>query len=136
MLVRCACCVVAPVVWSMDWLRTFPPQVQANRLKEKAAEKKANMNTLKNVRASGAGPMDERAMDAMLAATGAPKRSDASPRGRDGGPAKRNKKRERKDATYGYGGKKKHVKDNTADSLADFGMSKGRMKMGPKKKRF
>lgn len=81
--------------------------------------------SLRKGRGGTAGPMDDKALDQMFKSTSAPAGDKGS---RRGDAPKKNFKRERKDEKWGHGGKKKHLKDNTRESIDDFSVTRGRSK--------
>ena len=90
-------------------------EVAAERLKAKAAEKRALTDTLKQWKrhrgdAEHAGAARERALEAAVAPGRAPPR-----------PGAQSFKRRGKEGKYGHGGQKRYLKDNTARSSADMG---------------
>jgi len=99
-------------------------EVASERIKAKAAEKRAHTDTLKQWKrhrgdAEHAGASRERALEAAVA-----------PPGRGGGgaggsrapprPGAQSFRRKGKESKYGHGGQKRYLKDNTARSSGDF----------------
>jgi len=110
--------------------RKFAKQVQAEKAKERAAEKKATEESVtewrkQRARAGGSGAVDAgKGLEKVLAATG--RAAIAEARGqRPGGPAaggpKRgpSRKRQHKDTKFGFGGRKRNAKENDTKSAKD-----------------
>jgi rRNA-processing protein EBP2 len=108
--------------------RKFAKQVQAERVKEKAAERKAQELAVTQWRkqrskdSGGTGPVDSGAgLEKVLQSTG----KEALRSFREG----KNKRRMAKDKKYGMGGQKRNIRSNTGESSADtrgFSMKKNR----------
>ncbi|EUC47308.1 hypothetical protein COCMIDRAFT_24788 [Bipolaris oryzae ATCC 44560] len=116
-------------------LKKFGKQVQVAKMQERAKEKRDTMekiNTLKRKR-QGADITSTNEEDLFdVAATAEDSKSDRRA-GRGGADGKAfNAKRQKKDAKYGFGGKKRHSKSNDAQSSADGrGFSVRKMKGKP-----
>ncbi|RYN29104.1 hypothetical protein AA0113_g5871 [Alternaria arborescens] len=112
-------------------LKKFGKQVQVAKLQERAKEKKdtiEKIQTLKRKR-QGADITATNEEDLFDVAATAEDPKDKRGRGADG---KAFNKRAKKDSKYGFGGKKRHAKSNTAESSADgSGFSARRMKGKP-----
>lgn len=116
-------------------LKKFGKQVQVAKMQERAKEKRDTMekiSTLKRKR-QGADITSTNEEDLFdVAATAEDSKSDRRA-GRGGADGKAfNAKRQKKDAKYGFGGKKRHSKSNDAQSSADGrGFSARKMKGKP-----
>ena len=113
--------------------RKFAKEVQAERQKQRTQERKATEEAVTKWRKSRRGKTgiagtedDDKALEAMLAKPG--KQLAAA-----GKPApKLNRKRQRKDEKFGFGGQKRQRKANDASSAADMSkFSGGRNKQVP-----
>ncbi|KAI7358607.1 hypothetical protein KC357_g6109 [Hortaea werneckii] len=120
-------------------LKKFGKAVQVAKLQERDKAKRDTLdkiNALKRKRQSGNDALTANEDDlfdvALDDAAGAPsKKGDKRSSGDGAGP---NRKRQKKDERFGYGGKKKYSKSNDAKSAGDMsGYSTKRMKAGPKK---
>ncbi|KAK4250221.1 eukaryotic rRNA processing protein EBP2-domain-containing protein [Corynascus novoguineensis] len=120
-------------------LKKFGKQVQVQKLQERAKQKRDNLekiNLLKRKRQDGgsaalgateADDLFDVAVDNELKSAGNSKKRSAS--GDSRGPP--NAKRQKKDAKYGFGGKKRHLKSGDAMSSGDLSsFSAKRMKSG------
>jgi len=114
-------------------LKKFGKQVQVAKLQERAKEKKDTIEKIQTLKRKRQGAditatHEEDLFD--VAATADDDKSDRRSRGGAGG--KDFNKRQKKDSKYGFGGKKRHAKSNTAESSADgSGFSARRMKGKP-----
>ncbi|KAI7529985.1 hypothetical protein KC331_g14919 [Hortaea werneckii] len=121
-------------------LKKFGKAVQVAKLQERDKAKRDTLdkiNALKRKRQSGNDALTANEDDlfdvALDDAAGDPssKKGDKRSSGDGAGP---NRKRQKKDERFGYGGKKKYSKSNDAKSAGDMsGYSTKRMKAGPKK---
>lgn len=96
--------------------RKFSKEVAAERTKQRAAEKRATLDAVKQFkkhRKEQGGVTeakdDDRLLEGMLKSTKAPEGKF---------PPKKSRRRQGKDEKYGFGGKKRGSKKNTADSSA------------------
>jgi rRNA-processing protein EBP2 len=111
-------------------LKKFGKQVQVAKMQERAKEKKETLekiNLLKRKRqgAEIGNTKEEDLFDIALD-------NDTKPSDRRRSDGKPDTKRAKKDQKYGFGGKKRHAKSNTAESTADGrGFSAKRMKGKP-----
>lgn len=119
-------------------LKRFGKQVQQEKLKERAKDKRDMLDKVKSLKrkrqGEGLTTTNEEDMFDVLADEAAPSekpnRRDKRDRGGRDGP---NSKRQKKDSKYGFGGKKRFAKSGDATSSADMtGFSTRRMK-GQKK---
>ncbi|KAI4937327.1 uncharacterized protein J4E92_002057 [Alternaria infectoria] len=114
-------------------LKKFGKQVQVAKLQERAKEKKDTIEKIQTLKRKRQGAditatHEEDLFD--VAATADDDKSERRSRGGAGG--KDFNKRQKKDSKYGFGGKKRHAKSNTAESSADgSGFSARRMKGKP-----
>ncbi|KAI7353169.1 hypothetical protein KC320_g4069 [Hortaea werneckii] len=121
-------------------LKKFGKAVQVAKLQERDKAKRDTLdkiNALKRKRQSGNDALtanEDDLFDVALddaAGNSSSKKGDKRSSGDGAGP---NRKRQKKDERFGYGGKKKYSKSNDAKSAGDMsGYSTKRMKAGPKK---
>jgi len=111
--------------------KTYGKQVQAEKLKERKAQQKSDIGLLQRMKKRGAGVSSTEILpdepDWGAPDLGASRarggRGGSSPGGRSGsfgaGRGRSNKRKEGKEAKFGFGGRKGRAKQNDADSAAD-----------------
>ncbi|KAI4650303.1 uncharacterized protein J4E79_009572 [Alternaria viburni] len=114
-------------------LKKFGKQVQVAKLQERAKEKKDTIEKIQTLKRKRQGADITATHEEDLFDVAATADDDKSERrGRGGAGGKDFNKRQKKDSKYGFGGKKRHAKSNTAESSADgSGFSARRMKGKP-----
>ncbi|KAM0698335.1 hypothetical protein Q7P36_001801 [Cladosporium allicinum] len=117
-------------------LKKFGKAVQVAKLQERDRTKRDTMdkiNSLKRKRAGGADLNDkEDNFDVALEDAAVTEKKDRAERKAKGAEAGQNRKRQKKDEKYGFGGKKRHAKSNDAKSSSEMGgFSAKRMKGKP-----
>jgi rRNA-processing protein EBP2 len=117
-------------------LKKFGKAVQVAKLQERDRTKRDTMdkiNSLKRKRAGGADLNDkEDNFDVALEDAAVTEKKDRADRKAKGAEAGQNRKRQKKDEKYGFGGKKRHAKSNDAKSSSEMGgFSAKRMKGKP-----
>ncbi|KAJ2501225.1 RRNA processing protein [Coemansia sp. RSA 1972] len=100
-------------------LRKYGKQIQQEKLKEREDQKKASLDKIatikKRLRSGNLGDADDFDID-VDSDDGAGARSSSNKKGGKQAP---NKKRQLKNEKFGFGGKKRGIKRNTADSTGD-----------------
>eukprot|EP01135_Chromosphaera_perkinsii_P000745 Nk52_evm33s151 gene=Nk52_evmTU33s151 len=102
-------------------MKKFGKQVQTEVLKERQKKKADDLEALKKYRkgqANKPGFLDDQQFNIDVEDDGEGNKN-ANKRKADGGAAGKNAKRVKKDAKYGFGGKKKYAKRNDGESSAD-----------------
>lgn len=100
--------------------RKFARQVQAEKLKERAAQKKDTLEAVKlwkKQKDSRGGLADDKELNQMLSATTA--KPESRKRKAEDEAAKKGRKRFAKDKKYGFGGKKRYAKENDSKSTTN-----------------
>ena len=101
--------------------RKFAKQVQVNRVQEKQREKRENLQAVARQRHSAKNSPSVLSEHSTL-----PGVDEAMADVKQRSEAKRSRKREAKEAKYGFGGKKRRVKSNDRDSVEDLSGFQGR----------
>jgi len=106
-------------------LKKVSKKVQIEKQLERQKEKRENLDAIKKWRKSrGDGIRDDADIDNVI---------NPKKRKRDNEPNEKSKKRKLKDAKFGFGGKKKHLKENTSESSQDMsGFNPRKNKLLPK----
>ncbi|KAG2176537.1 hypothetical protein INT44_007200 [Umbelopsis vinacea] len=97
-------------------LKKFGKKVQVEKLQERQKKKSEDMEKIKMLKRKRKGAEDFSTEDFDIELDGGAD-DKSNKKSKRGGPSKR----EKKDSKYGFGGKKRHAKSNTAESSADVG---------------
>ncbi|KAJ1999446.1 RRNA processing protein [Coemansia thaxteri] len=113
-------------------LRKYGKKIEQEKLKEREDQKKASLDKIatikKRLRSGDLGEVDDFEIDVDSDGDGGKAKGARGKKGRDGKPTA-NKKRQLKDEKFGFGGKKRGLRKNTADSTSDMsGFSQKRNK--------